>query len=301
MTNGTGFIALAALIFGKWRPWTAFAGAILFGFTRALGPACSSSASRSATSRSRASSSRPCPTSSRSSSSPGRSAGPSHRPPTASPTSGPDDARSTGTRCATRPSTACAAPTSRTPTTRWARPAWWTTAACSPPATWRTRPTASRCAPSAASCRRSTRPAAGAWSPSRASTGAGQPLVPCGRCRQLLHEHGGPELLFNARPLAELLPDAFGPDHLRRTSCPCVAIRSDRPRDPTSPRSEAVVARRLRDPSYGGSTGQPVRGERHRPDPGEAGRRGALATSRSTGSSTRTPVARWSTSRPPPC
>lgn len=37
MTNGTGFIALAALIFGKWRPWTAFAGAILFGFTRALG------------------------------------------------------------------------------------------------------------------------------------------------------------------------------------------------------------------------------------------------------------------------
>lgn len=37
MTNGTGFIALAALIFGKWRPYTAFAGAILFGFTRALG------------------------------------------------------------------------------------------------------------------------------------------------------------------------------------------------------------------------------------------------------------------------
>jgi simple sugar transport system permease protein len=37
MTNGTGFIALAALIFGKWRPATAFAGAILFGFTRALG------------------------------------------------------------------------------------------------------------------------------------------------------------------------------------------------------------------------------------------------------------------------
>lgn len=37
MTNGAGFIALAALIFGKWRPWTAFAGAMLFGFTRALG------------------------------------------------------------------------------------------------------------------------------------------------------------------------------------------------------------------------------------------------------------------------
>ncbi|MEK2475923.1 cytidine deaminase [Streptomyces noursei] len=48
--------------------------------------------------------------------------------------------------------------------------------------------------------------------------GKGELLVPCGRCRQLLYEHGGPELLVDTRagirPLSELLPDAFGPGHL---------------------------------------------------------------------------------------
>jgi cytidine deaminase len=48
--------------------------------------------------------------------------------------------------------------------------------------------------------------------------GDGQPLMPCGRCRQLLWENGGPECLIDAEPgplaMAELLPHAFGPDDL---------------------------------------------------------------------------------------
>lgn len=46
----------------------------------------------------------------------------------------------------------------------------------------------------------------------------GDPLMPCGRCRQLLWEHGGaPVLLETVRgilPMSDVLPDAFGPDDL---------------------------------------------------------------------------------------
>jgi cytidine deaminase len=49
----------------------------------------------------------------------------------------------------------------------------------------------------------------------------GEPLMPCGRCRQVLLEHGGRQMLIDhpsgPRPLGELLPDAFGPDDLTRT------------------------------------------------------------------------------------
>ncbi|MFJ8470784.1 cytidine deaminase [Kitasatospora sp. NPDC094011] len=48
--------------------------------------------------------------------------------------------------------------------------------------------------------------------------GAGELLMPCGRCRQLLYEHGGPDLLVElasgVKPMSEVLPDAFGPERL---------------------------------------------------------------------------------------
>ncbi|WP_016907833.1 cytidine deaminase [Streptomyces xiaopingdaonensis] len=48
----------------------------------------------------------------------------------------------------------------------------------------------------------------------------GVPVAPCGRCRQLLWEHGGPGLLVDgaagSRRLSELLADPFTPEHLAR-------------------------------------------------------------------------------------
>jgi cytidine deaminase len=49
-------------------------------------------------------------------------------------------------------------------------------------------------------------------------SGAGDLLMPCGRCRQLLYEFGGPDCLVDTPsgllPMSRVLPDAFGPDHL---------------------------------------------------------------------------------------
>jgi cytidine deaminase len=49
----------------------------------------------------------------------------------------------------------------------------------------------------------------------------GELLMPCGRCRQLLFEFGGRDLLVETAargvvPMSEVLPDAFGPDDLVR-------------------------------------------------------------------------------------
>jgi cytidine deaminase len=46
----------------------------------------------------------------------------------------------------------------------------------------------------------------------------GDVLMPCGRCRQLLWEHGGPDLLVDTvdgpKPMTEVLPLAFGREDL---------------------------------------------------------------------------------------
>jgi cytidine deaminase len=51
--------------------------------------------------------------------------------------------------------------------------------------------------------------------------GSGSVLMPCGRCRQLLWEHGGAECLVDTPsgilPMSDLLPQAFGPDDLMRS------------------------------------------------------------------------------------
>jgi cytidine deaminase len=50
--------------------------------------------------------------------------------------------------------------------------------------------------------------------------GEGNFLSPCGRCRQLLFEHGGNEMLLmtpdGPKPMSYILPWAFGPEDLNK-------------------------------------------------------------------------------------
>ncbi|GAA1760198.1 cytidine deaminase [Nonomuraea wenchangensis] len=52
--------------------------------------------------------------------------------------------------------------------------------------------------------------------------GHGELLMPCGRCRQLLYEFGGDDLLVETvdgpKTMTEILPYAFGPQDLSRSS-----------------------------------------------------------------------------------
>ena len=49
--------------------------------------------------------------------------------------------------------------------------------------------------------------------------GKGDILMPCGRCRQLLYEHSADGMVLETwsgiRTIDQVLPDAFGPRHLR--------------------------------------------------------------------------------------
>ncbi len=49
-------------------------------------------------------------------------------------------------------------------------------------------------------------------------SGSGDLLMPCGRCRQVIYEFGGPDLMVDTpegpKDMTWVLPSAFGPEHL---------------------------------------------------------------------------------------
>ena len=67
----------------------------------------------------------------------------------------------------------------------------------------------------------------------------GEPLMPCGRCRQLLWEHGGAALLVDTPtgilPMSDVLPQAFGPAALAH-------VHERRPASGTRPPSDGQGA-----------------------------------------------------------
>lgn len=65
----------------------------------------------------------------------------------------------------------------------------------------------------------------------------GEAIMPCGRCRQLLWEHGGAALLVltpqGVQRMDQVLPQAFGPEDLDR-----VRPAADAPASPSTPEQE---------------------------------------------------------------
>ena len=125
---------------------------------------------------------------------------------------------STGSRCGPWRSRR---PARRTARTRACRSGWRrssTTVGSSPAATSRTPPTDWVCAPSAPWSDSCGCPGGGRLVALACRSGEGELLMPCGRCRQVIYEFGGPELLVDTpsgvQPMSWVLPDAFGPEHL---------------------------------------------------------------------------------------
>jgi cytidine deaminase len=90
----------------------------------------------------------------------------------------------------------------------------------------------------------------------------GAALMPCGRCRQLLWEHGGPQCLIDARggalALAELLPYAFDVGDLNRdhtTAEPAPHLRDMLGRGTVFVHPDMVGGKRVWTAYWDGSTG----------------------------------------------
>ena len=63
--------------------------------------------------------------------------------------------------------------------------------------------------------------------------GNGTPITPCGRCRQLLHEHAAPGMLVELHDgaplrLADLLPHAFGAPNLGAVATSADTLKGER-------------------------------------------------------------------------
>jgi cytidine deaminase len=97
---------------------------------------------------------------------------------------------------------------------------------------------------------------------------AGIPLMPCGRCRQLLWENGGPSCLVDHAdgplPMSQLLPHAFGPDDLDRVRAQALPdrVRQWQGRGSVVVHPDSVGGNRVWTAYWDRSTGSPDDAER---------------------------------------